>query len=166
MGDIGFEITVDNTGKIISDVKRAAAQALEMMGAQCQNYAADTIRSNTSGTGALANSLTHKVDEGAQTVTIGTDMEYAAYVEYGTGVYGPNGGTGGGWWVYVDGGGGGGKHSGKRYTYAEAVRVLAILHSQGVDAHMTQGRRALHFLRDAVDNHKDEYRSIAEQAFK
>ena len=38
--------------------------------------------------------------------------------------------------------------------------IVAILRSQGLDAHMTQGISAIHFLRDAVQYYKDEYKRI------
>lgn len=49
-------------------------------------------------TGNLRQSITHKVDEKDLSVTIGTNVEYAPYVEFGTGEHAENGqGRKGGW---------------------------------------------------------------------
>jgi HK97 gp10 family phage protein len=50
--------------------------------------------------GNLRNSINHKVDEEELSVTIGTNVEYAPYVEFGTGEYAEDGnGRKGGWFV-------------------------------------------------------------------
>ena len=62
------------------------------------------------------NSVAHEVRISEDAVYVGSNVEYAKYIEYGTGKYGENP-TGDGWWVYVTGAGSG-KNTvrGKRYT--------------------------------------------------
>ena len=63
------------------DAKNAAVQkALEMIGLQCEGYAKLICPVDT---GRLRNSLTH-AQENETTEVIGSAVEYAPYVEYGT----------------------------------------------------------------------------------
>ena len=57
-------------------------------------------------------------------ITVGTNVSYAPYVEYGTGIYA---GNGGGYWVYVRGNDSQGETVHKRYTLAEAKQIVAII---------------------------------------
>ena len=50
--------------------------------------------------------------------------------------------------------------AGKRYTFEEAKQIVTILKSKGLDAHMTQGMKGIHFLRNAAADHTDEYAEI------
>lgn len=77
--------------------------------------------------GQLRNSITHKVDklEGQ----VGTNVEYAPYVEIGTGIYSTKGSGRMTPWVYRD---------------AEGK------------FHKTKGMKAQPFLKPAVDNNKDK----------
>lgn len=99
----------------IADAKNACEQAviaaLHAMGIQCAEYAADNAPVDTS---RLKNSIHHQMGEGC--VYVGTNVEYAKYVEF------------------ID-----------RY-------------------HHNTGQA--HFLRDAVTQHIDEYRQIAEKYLK
>lgn len=54
--------------------------------------------------GNLRNSITHEVDELDLSVSIGTNVKYAPYVEFGTGEKAENGqGRKGGWFFYYKG---------------------------------------------------------------
>lgn len=75
-------------------------------------------------TGALRSSITHKVSQGSLEGTVGTAIDYAPYVEIGTGIYSSMGGGRQGGWLYVDASG------------------------QG---HFTMGSRPQPFLKPAVD---------------
>lgn len=79
--------------------------------------------------------------------------------EYGTGEYSDKGGRQG-YWVFVPGSESSGVGNGKVYTEAEAKRIMAILQSKGIDAHMTKGIKPVHMLKRAIEDHKDEYIGI------
>jgi hypothetical protein len=70
------------------------------------------------------------------TVAVGSNVEYAPYVEFGTGIYADEGGRQTPW----------------RYQDDKGVW------------HITHGQKPVHFLRDGIMNHLDEYGKIAEQA--
>jgi HK97 gp10 family phage protein len=53
-------------------------------------------------TGNLRSSITHKVSTGSLEGVIGTAIDYAPYVEIGTGIYSSMGGGRQGGWKYVD----------------------------------------------------------------
>ncbi len=65
-------------------------------------------------TGNLRGSITSEVNERDLSVRIGTPVEYAPYIEFGTGEYAENGeGRKGGWFFEYDGNKG---EKGKRFT--------------------------------------------------
>lgn len=65
-------------------------------------------------TGNLRGSITSEVDAGQLVARIGTPVEYAPYIEFGTGEYAENGeGRQGGWFFEYDGNKG---EKGKRFT--------------------------------------------------
>lgn len=65
-------------------------------------------------TGNLRGSITAEVDENTLVARIGTAVEYAPYIEFGTGEYAENGdGRKGGWFYEYDGNKG---EKGKRFT--------------------------------------------------
>lgn len=80
-------------------------------------------------TGMLRDSITHRVENG-NTGIVGTNVEYAPYVEYGTGEFATQGGGRQGGWVY---------YSEKDDTF-----------------YWTTGRKAQPFLMPAFENHKDD----------
>lgn len=53
-------------------------------------------------TARLRNSIDHHVDEAELTGYVGTNVEYAVYVEFGTGEFAENGNGRKGGWVYQD----------------------------------------------------------------
>lgn len=75
-----LEIKVTNNAKLtLEELQSACLRALERMGQQAEGYAIDLVPSpGKTGTGALKNSLTHKVVPSELTVYAGSDMEYAA----------------------------------------------------------------------------------------
>lgn len=86
------EVVSDHTqdALIESDLKRTLA--LEMLGMKAEKYAKALCPVGTPEStgikgymgGTLRNSITHKVDAGQGVVYIGTNVEYAPYVELGT----------------------------------------------------------------------------------
>lgn len=88
-------------------------------------------------TGNLRNSITHMVSDSEKAAYIGTNSEYAVYVECGTGIYYPGGRQTP--WVYKDAKG---------------------------DWHLTHGQRAKPFIKPAVAEHGEQYKRIIEAELK
>ena len=81
------EIRVDVTSHAQEFIERKdelIGIALEIIGTKMADYAAMNLERNPRrvDTGRLKNSLTHQVD--GNVVCVGTNVEYAPYVEYGT----------------------------------------------------------------------------------
>lgn len=75
------EVRADNREAIANAIDRALVAALEEIGLAAEGYAK---RACPVDTGRLRNSITHIVDEGGKCAVIGTNVEYAPYVELGT----------------------------------------------------------------------------------
>ena len=149
----------------VEAVKKASAEqvrtALEMIGQTAEGYAKRLCPVDT---GLLRNSITHALagehaaiseyedDEGEQkgeykgtadgkktetSVYIGTNVEYAAYVELGTGKYYP-----------------GGRDT--PWAYQDAKGVW----------HRTEGHREQPYLRPAINDHISEYKRILDSVIK
>ena len=125
-------IYIDNSEEVGRALKAAIQRALERCGSQAEGYAKDLAPVDT---GNLRNSINHKVS--GEAVYIGTNNEYAAYVELGTGKYAEGGRQDP--WVYQD-------DEGKW--------------------HFTHGQRAQPYLKPAVADHKQTYRNIFEDELK
>lgn len=158
----------DNAELIKREFEEKVKTALEAVGMQAEGNAKLEIENlpRRVDTGLLRNSITHKViDENS--IVIGSNTYYAVYVHEGTGKYATKGSTGDGWWVYVKGSTSSKISAhGKRYTEAQARRVVAYLKSKGLDAHMTQGMKPNRFLTNAMEKHRDEYKKIIETIMK
>ena len=165
---VDYSITLtDNSDLYLNALSERIETALEAVGQQAESHAKRNLTAaGKRKTGDLINSMDHEVRTSEDAVYIGSNLEYAPYVEHGTGKFGDNGGTGNGWWVYVVGGSGKGHVHGKRYTEEKARQIVAILRAKGLDAHMTQGQKPTHFLKNAVTQHSDEYKAIIEQQLK
>lgn len=124
----------DNSDKVLSEFKAAILRALERCGSQAEGYAKDLAPVDT---GRLRNSISHKVDEEERAAYIGSDLDYAVYVELGTGKYAEGGRPTP--WVYQDDSG---------------------------NWHWTQGNPAQPFLAPAVKDHAQTYRNIIEDELK
>lgn len=74
-------VNEDNTEEASRGIQRAIDRALEEIGLAAEGYAK---RACPVSTGNLRNSITHAVDAGEKAVYIGTNVEYAPYVELGT----------------------------------------------------------------------------------
>lgn len=129
-----------NLAKVRQATDQAIERALEICGGLAENHAKDNLTSFPRvDTGALRNSVTHKVHlEGDNEVIVGSAMEYAPYVEYGTGKFADGGGRQSPW-VYVDAKGKG---------------------------HYTEGMKPSHFLKNALNDNKDEYKKVLAQELK
>ena len=124
----------DNSEQVLSEFDAAVLRALERCGSQAEGYAKDLVPVDT---GRLRNSISHKVDDAEKAVYIGTNVEYAPYVELGTGKYVQGGRPTP--WVYQDDNG---------------------------NWHMTNGQRAQPYLKPAVADHAQTYRNIIEDELK
>lgn len=110
--------------------RRPQNGALEKCGLVAEGYAKRLVPVDT---GNLRNSITHKVDPAEPAVYIGTDSEYAAYVELGTGEHYPDGRPTP--WKYQDANG---------------------------NWHWTKGNPARPYLKPAVADNDQTYRTIIE----
>lgn len=89
----------DYSDEVLEAFEAGCLMALERCGLQAEGYAKDLCPVDT---GALRNSISHKVDPGEPAAFIGTNQEYAPYVEFGTGGYSTTGGgTPKSHWVYM-----------------------------------------------------------------
>lgn len=80
MINVSVKVT-SNAKKVISAKNDAIARALEAIGIQAEGDVAELAPVDT---GRLRDSITHEVDESEEAVYVGTNVEYAAYQEYGT----------------------------------------------------------------------------------
>lgn len=126
----------DNSSKVKSEFGEALLRGLEKCGLVAEGYAK---KLQIPDTGNLRNSITHVVDEDEPAVYIGTNVEYAPYVELGTGIYAEGGGGRPTPWVYQDAKG---------------------------NWHYTRGNKAQPFLKPAVAEHADKYREIIKNALE
>ena len=119
-------------------LKEAVERALEAIGIQCESHAKNNITQagRIGVSGRLRNSVAHQVVVGEKAVYIGSDLEYALYNEVGTGIYAE---------------GGGGRKDPWRYQDEKG------------EWHRTVGMKPIHFLKNAVADHQDEYVAIAKQ---
>ena len=123
---------VDNSEEITDKIKAAIQRALKRIGMQAESFAKKLCPVDTGG---LRNSINHKVQK--DEVYIGTNKEYAAYVELGTG-------------KYYDGG---------RKT------AWAYQDVKG-NWHMTHGQRAQPYLKPAAADHTKTYKNIVEDEMR
>lgn len=118
MNGISVELTVDNLENVLEEFAKQVDVGLEMIGMQAERHAKQNITENgTVDTGLLRNSITYAVHgqspelqsysadrgdghgsysgtvgtEADKAVYIGTNVEYAPYVEYGHQQYGGGG---------------------------------------------------------------------------
>jgi HK97 gp10 family phage protein len=124
-------ILEDNTELFKDELKRAILRALERCGSQAEGYAKDLCPISDTGEKTLQQSITHKIDQKNNEVYVGTNVEYGAYVELGTGKYYPGGRPTP--WNYED---------------------------ENGDWHHTEGQEAQPYLVPAAKDHAQTYRNI------
>ena len=78
---IGSVKVTSHVKEVIEAKNDAIVRALEAIGIQAEGDVAELAPVDT---GRLRDSITHEVDESEEAVYIGTNVEYAAYQEYGT----------------------------------------------------------------------------------
>jgi HK97 gp10 family phage protein len=160
MSNINFEIdgleeVLDRIAELedTSNVEAAVGKACALVERAARQKA-------PKGSGELRRSITSKV-EGLEG-TVYTPLEYAPYVEYGTGLYAEGGkGRQEVPWVYVEGGGSSGTHKKTVYrTREDAEAAAAYLRAQGLEAVVTYGRHPSPFMRPAMDENRERILEI------
>lgn len=133
MPDIDIQIT-DNSGEILKALEEKKKAALEGVGIQAEGFAK---RLTPVDLGTLRNSMTHAVR--GDDVYIGSNLQYAPFVELGTGIYATDGKGRKSPWGYYD-------RNGKY--------------------HVTRGMKPHHMLKKAASEHTEEYKRIIEAIMK
>ena len=137
---VEFTISADNTAEVLQELSTKLEAILEAWGIQGVGAVQDIITSESRiDTGAMRNGISHQVDLNDQSVLIGTNVEYAIYHEYGTG-------------IYLDGGGG-------RQT------PWSYQDSKG-EWHRTRGIKPIHMLKNGISGSVDDFKSIANDILK
>lgn len=136
MAQIASVQLIDNSAEVLQAMREQVLLGLEAIGQEAEGYAKDETPVDT---GRLRNSIAHKVVEDELAVYIGTNVDYAPYLEYGTGIYADNGMGRKTPWAYQDAKG---------------------------EWHHTRGLKPRHFLKKAVSEHDGHYKSIMEAALK
>ena len=77
----GVTVNEDNTEEVSQGIVRAIDRALEEIGLAAEGHAK---RACPVDTGNLRNSIAHAVEPSEDAVYVGTNVEYAPYVEMGT----------------------------------------------------------------------------------
>lgn len=88
-----------NDAEVIKRIKQRVIDQLTLVGEYIEGDA--KLRCPVD-LGNLRNSINYKVDENELSVIIGTNVEYAAYVEFGTGEFAEDGEGRKGGWFYVN----------------------------------------------------------------
>lgn len=124
----------DNTSQVLGELESKIQAALEACGNQAVSHAKQNITAASRvDTGAMRNSMSHLVQD--DICYVGTNQEYAIYHEFGTGIYTEGGGGRKTPWKFQDSSG---------------------------EWHWTRGIKPIHFLKNAIQDHVDEYKSIIE----
>lgn len=126
-----IEIT-DHTDEVLAAMRAAALRGLEECGLVAEDHAKNLCPVVT---GNLRNSITHTVNAEELAAYVGTDNEYAIYVEMGTGQYAEGGRPTP--WVYQDANG---------------------------NWHYTHGKKPKPYIKPAVADHARQYRKILANA--
>jgi predicted DNA-binding protein len=114
----------------VSDMHNRIEKAMEIIGGMVESFAKNLCPVKTN---VLRNSITHTIEDEGRTTVIGSNVEYAPYVELGTGQYAEGGNGRKTPWVYKD--------------------------EKGV-WHRTTGRKPKPYLRPAVEDHIKEYEEV------
>jgi len=137
---ITFELKNNYSQQALNAMHKQVERALTMIGLKAEGYAQVSLTEQGAvDTGNLRNSITHKVkiNHNEHSVYVGSNVEYAPYIEYGTGVY-YEGGRKTPWF-----------YKGKDGNYYKTV-----------------GMKARPYLRPSISNHQKEYKEIIEDELK
>lgn len=139
---MGAQFT-DNSGKFLAELERAKKKALETIGLKAEGYAKKLCPVGTPEStgiagyrgGTLRNSITHRVENG-DTMALGSNVEYAPYVELGTGPH---------------------------FKPPPEWEQFTTERGSGVGNAYVKPRA---YIRPAIEDHRDEYKNIAERELK
>lgn len=159
----GYEVKVLNLDEVISDFEALEdidmTQLLRQAGVLVQDEAKRNVPAKS---GTLRNSITHYLLDD-KTVVVGSNLNYAPYVEYGTGKFAKNGNGRQGYWVYVEGYTNPGEPNHTVYTYDEAIRIYWGLVNQGIPQEriwITSGQHPQPFLEPALDAQRENIANL------
>lgn len=144
------EIT-DNSAEVLAALEKAKAQVLEIWGGKIESYAKANVVSPKRLAPELRNSITHRVEGDA--VRVGSNREDAPYFELGTGRHyepPPE-------WLQNAAKGGRGQAGIESWIYYDPLEKAFKIGTP---------QEARPFLRPAVTDHTDEFKSIAEEQLK
>ena len=133
---------IDNSGKFLAELERAKKKALETMGLKAEGYAKKLCPVGTEEStgikgyrgGTLRNSITHRVN--GDVLEVGSNVEYAPYVELGTGPH---------------------------FVPPPEWERFESEKGKGVGKAYVKPRP---YIRPAIEDHRDEYKRIAEREMK
>ena len=152
----GVESLIERLEGLVDEDKMRIA-----LGKACALVERSAKQKAPKGDGGLRGSITSKVEGDVGIVY--TPLEYAPYVEFGTGLFAEDGnGRKEVPWVYIEG-------STKKndtktiYTPEEARATVAFLQSKGIDAKMTYGQHPRPFLRPALNENREEIKRIIKE---
>ena len=134
MGTVTVKLNKNYSKLALNLMHSQVERALEKCGLLAEGYAQVKLTEQDAvDTGNLRNSINHKVvtNKNEHSVYVGTNVEYAPYIEFGTGKYYPGGRKTP--WFYKD--------------------------SDG-NWHKTSGMEARPYLRPAISDHQKEYIEI------
>ena len=137
MATVTIKLKNNYSQKALNAMHTQVTRALETCGLLAEGYAQVRLTEQKAvDTGNLRNSITHKVvvNNNEHSVYVGTNVEYAPYVEYGTGKY-YDGGRKTPWFYQDDNG----------------------------NWHKTEGMKARPYLRPAISDHQKEYEKIIKE---
>lgn len=132
----------DNSHQFLAELERTKAKVLEMIGERAETYAKKLCPVGTPEStgikgyrgGTLRNSITHDVD--GDEMLLGSNVEYAPYVELGTGPH---------------------------FTPPPEWETFTTERGSGVGHAYVRARP---YIRPAIEDHRDEYKGIAEREMK
>ena len=129
----------DNSEEVMNALKNAISRGLASIGDTGSRHAKDIITAEGRvDTGRMRNSISFEPKEPKTFVAIGTNVEYAPYIEFGTGKFAESGGRPTPWRYQDDKG----------------------------NWHTTNGMRPQPYLRPAIDDHMAEYEQIVKDTLQ
>lgn len=159
----GLDALLERLGNIADE--KAASRAIERGCLLVERVAKQKAPKGGGGDSSgenLRGSITTRVD--GLTGEVFTPLEYAPYVEYGTGKFATKGGRTELPWVFV-------KNSAKKkgtgrkdYTEETAKQAVAVLREKGLDAYYTYGQQPRPFLNPALEENRDRIMEIIKGA--
>lgn len=133
-----------NDAEVIKRIKQRVVDRLILVG---EFVAGDAKLRCPVDLGNLRESIFYKVDENKLSVIIGTNVEYAIYIEFGTGEKAEDGnGKKGGWFYVTD--------------YKQAKGFLLGQTKNGKYLYFTYGSKPQPFLRPALIENKEAIKTI------